>query len=72
MYKSVYFAHIGCTSGDLVKCVVHVTDEVTKVMTMCISKSLADKLNLSQVFLCQTDEFIGEIMAILNSQVPSK
>ena len=68
MYKSVYFAHIGSTHGDLVDCIVHVTTEVTKVMTMCISKTLADKIKVGQVFLCQTDEFIGEIMARLQSK----
>ncbi len=67
MYKSVYFAHIGSTHGDLVDCTVHITDEVTKVVQMCISKALANKLNVAQVFLCQTDEFIGEIMQQLNS-----
>jgi hypothetical protein len=54
MYKSVYFAHIGSTHGDLVDCTVHVTTDVTKV-------------NAAQVFLCQTDEFIGEIMQRLSS-----
>lgn len=72
MYKSVYFAHIGSTHGDLVDCIVHTTNDVTKVTPMCISKKLADKLNLAQVFLCRTEEFIGEITAILNNQAPSK